>query len=141
MSQFFNPLYWLTMSPPQVEGVLGRVVFGVFLLLFVVGIVARVVASNRTEDPYIQQIGRRAGSLLVTMGILGVLLFFFSFEHIQFFGARFWYPVWVIAFLIWAFFVVRFIKRDIPQMRAHDILRKEQARYLPRRNQKKRRRR
>jgi len=141
MSQLFSPSYWFTMSPPQVGGTLGNIVFGVFLLLFVVGIVARIVASNRTEDPYIQQIGRRVGSMFVTMGLIGVLLFFFGFEHIQFFGGRFWYPLWVIGVLVWGFFIVRYVKRDIPAMRLRDLDRKEQSRYLPKKKRKKKKRR
>ncbi|MBT5807885.1 hypothetical protein HOI18_01270 [Candidatus Uhrbacteria bacterium] len=141
MTSFFSPSYWLTLSPPQVNGTIGHLVFGFFVLCFVVGIVSRIVASNRTEDKYIEKIGQRIGTLFVTMGLLGVLLFFFSFERVSLFGARFWYPVWLIATGVWAFYIVRFIRRDVPAMRLRDMERKAISKYLPTGRKRKKRRR
>jgi hypothetical protein len=141
MSSFFSPSYWFTLSPPQVNGTLGHLVFGFFVLCFVAGIVSRIVASNRIEDQYIEQIGGRIGTLLITMGLLGVLLFFFSFERVTLFGARFWYLIWILTTALWVFFIVRFIKRDIPSMRQRDIERKAISKYLPTGSKRKKKRR
>ncbi len=128
------------MSPPQVGGTLGQVVFGIFLIMFVMGIVSRIVASNRGEDKYIQAIGRRLGSMFITMGLLGVLLFFFGFERIEFFGGRFWYPVWFVGLLVWVFFILRFVRLDVPAMRQHDLFRKARSKYMPKKNRRRKRR-
>ena len=128
------------MSPPQVGGTLGQVVFGIFLIMFVMGIVSRVVASNRNEDQYVQQIGRKTGSLLITMGLLGVLLFFFGYERIDFFGGKFWYPVWLLCSVVWAAFILRFVMRDVPHLRQRDVFRKARSKYLPKKNSRRNRR-
>ena len=88
MSSFFQPSYWLTMQPPEVGGLLGNIVFGVFIGLLVLGIIGRIVVDRRDDDRYKREIGGRISTLLITMGILGVILYFFSFEQIQLFGAR-----------------------------------------------------
>ncbi len=132
MSSFFQPMYWLTLQPPEVGGLLGGLVFGFFVLFLVFGIIGRIVVDRKGDDRYKRDVGSRISSLLVTMGLLGVILFFFSFEGIQLFGARFWYPLWVLATLVWVFFLVRYVKRDIPAKREREERLREQGKYLPR---------
>ncbi|TAL50623.1 hypothetical protein EPN81_02380 [Patescibacteria group bacterium] len=133
MSSFLQPTYWLTLQPPEVGGLLGSIVFGLFVLFLILGIIGRIVVDRRGGDRYKREVGSRVSTLLVTMGILGVILFFFSFEGIQLFGARFWYPIWMIATIVWVFFLVRYMKRDVPVKRAREEMLKEQGKYLPRR--------
>ncbi len=132
MSSFFQPTYWLTMQPPEVGGLLGSIVFGLFVIVLILGIIGRIVVDRRGGDRYKREIGSRICALLVTMGVLGVVLFFFSFERIQLFGARFWYPTWIIATAVWTFFLVRYVKRDVPAKRAREESLREQGKYLPR---------
>lgn len=131
MSSLFQPSYWLTLQPPEIGGLLGNVVFGVFIAFLVLGIIGRIVVDRKGADRYKKEIGNRISSLLITMGILGVILYFFSFEEIQLFGARFWYPLWIIATLVWMFFLVRFVKRDVPAKRAREESLRAKWKYLP----------
>lgn len=119
------------MSPPEVGGALGTSVFIFFVLCFVLGIVGHLVAERRDVDRFVHEAGHRISTLLVTMGLAGVVLFFFSFEEIRLFGARFWYPIWGVAFLVWAFFIVRYVKRDVPRMKEREARRRAQRQYLP----------
>ena len=132
MSSFFQPSYWLTLSAPEVGGVLGTLVFAVFVVSFVLGLVGRIVVDRKSTDRYKRDIGSRIAGLLMTMGILGAVLFFFSFERIQLFGARFWYPVWALATVVWVAFIVRYALRDIPAKKAHAQRLHAQSKYLPR---------
>ena len=119
------------MSPPEVGGLIGTIVFAVFVAFFILGISGRIVVDRRGGDRYKREIGSRISTLLVTMGLLGVIIFFFSFEEIQLLGARFWYPVWIITTLVWTFFLIRYIKRVVPAKRAHEEQLREQGKYLP----------
>lgn len=132
MSSFFQPSYWLTLSAPEVGGWLGNVVLVLFVAMLVGGIVGRIVVDRKSTDRYQREIGGRIAGLLITMGILGAILFFFSFERIQLFGARFWYPVWALATIVWAGFIVRYAKCDIPAKKARAQHLHAQSKYLPR---------
>ncbi len=132
--------YWFTMQPANVGGIQGKILFGVFLAVFIFGIVAKIVTTYKTEDKYVKLMGERISSLLVSMGLVGVLLYFFSFERIWMFGARFWYVIWVAIFLIWLYYIVRYIKKDIPSMRMLRITRERKWRYFPPRKKKKKKR-
>lgn len=131
MSSFFQPTYWFTLQPPEIGGILGYIVFGVFVAFLILGIVGRIVSDQKGNDRYKKEIGSRISSLFITMGVLGIILFFFSFEEIQLFGARFWYPVWAIATAVWIFFLVRFVKQEIPAKRLREESLKAKAKYLP----------
>ena len=130
---FFSPFYWLTTEPPEVGGTLGTIVFIVFLACLVLGIVSRISADRRREDRYVREIGRRVSFFLTSMGVWGVVLFFFSFENIYLFGARFWYPVWGIVFLVWSYRIVKYVREEVPEMRELDQERKARNKYLPKR--------
>ena len=140
---FFQPSYWFTTQSPEVTGMLGTLVFILFVLCFVLGIVGRIVTDRKEQDRFRREIGGRISDLLITSGLLGFILFFFSFENVQFFGARFWYPVWMIMVAVWAYYIVRYMRRDVPAMKARSASRAAAGTYLPtskkRRKKKKRR--
>lgn len=140
MPLFLLPSYWFTMRPPDVEGPIGYATLGVFLAFLFLGIVCRISADHRGKDFYLRAIGHRTATFLVTMGLLGTLLFFFSYEGIQLLGARFWYPLWLLAALVWAVCIVRYVTRDIPRLKASVDAREKQLKYLPQKNKKKYRR-
>jgi amino acid transporter len=131
MQNFFLPSYWFTMQPPEINGWLGTVVFIAFLVIFVVGIAGRVVTDRKNIERLMKIIGGRISTMLIVMGALGLILYFFSFERIQLFGARFWYPIWIVAVVVWAAVLFRFVKRDVPRMREMSALGRERAKYLP----------
>lgn len=129
------------MSPPEVGGLLGTITFILFIAFFIFGIVGRIVADRKGDDRHVRDIGNRISTLLVTMGVIGMILFFFSFEQIDLFGARFWYPTWVVTVLVWTFFIVRYVKRDIPAKKSRSEKLRAHAKYLPKSGNKKKRRR
>lgn len=131
MSSLFSPLFWFTLQPASVGGLTGQVIFAFFVLLFVLGIVARIVSSQKQTDKYMRLFGQRVGVLLITMGLLGVLLYFFSYERIRFFGARFWYLFWLIGCFVWGIVLVRFVRTSIPAMKQKEGIRSELRKYFP----------
>lgn len=129
---YFNPLYWLTLNPPELSAVWQQqIVFAVFALVVIVGLVFRYFARRaRKQDKLIAKAWRKAGGAALTMGVLGLLLFFSSFEQVRFFGGRFWYPVWVIGAAVWAYLIVRFVRVEIPKRRGEYAARAQEMRYM-----------
>ncbi len=114
-----------------------KILFGVFVLLIVLGIISRIVSSHKKGDLHVQRLGERVGNLLTTTGFLGLMFAFFSYERISLFGARFWYVLLVIGFLVWAFFIFRYAYQTVPQMKEEEIKRTEHRKYFPPRKRKK----
>lgn len=140
MPPFLLPSHWITMSPPDVEGPIGYATVGIFLAFLFLGIVCRVSTDHKSKDFYLRAIAHRTATFLVTMGVLGTLLFFFSYEGIQLLGARFWYPLWLLAALVWTVCIVRYATRDIPRLKTSAEVREKQLKYLPQKTKKKYRR-
>lgn len=137
LNNFINPSFWFTLQPAEVGGLVGNSIFVFFLLLCVLGIVARIVSAQK-EDRFMRLLGNRIGTSLITMGFLGVCLYFFSFERIRLFGSRFWYLVWVIGLIVWVIYLVRYAKKTLPEMEAKDFNRTERRKYFPSRKKKRR---
>ena len=128
---YLNPISWLSIQPANVETIFGKIIFGVFVLLALFGMVLRLVTIEKTNDRYKKQIGGKISVMCITMGLIGIVLFFFSFENIQLFGGRFWYPIWSLGLIVWIAISVRFIKKEIPTMRERDLKRTNQLKYMP----------
>lgn len=133
---FFDPSAWFTLAPAQVGGVSGNIVFAAFFLLFVLGIVCRIVASHKVNDRYCRDMGLRIGSLLITMGLLGILFYFFSYERIRLFGSRFWYLLWLIGVLVWTVSLARYAHTVVPSMKHREAERAQRRKYFPPRRKK-----
>ncbi len=134
---FLKPSYWFSFDYAVVDGVGGKIVFATFLVLVLIGIFSRMVAEHKTDDKYMKIVGRKFSNIFVTMGFVGMLFFFFSFEHISFFGARFWYLIWLIGVAVWIFYLVRFVRKDVPEKRKKDLAHVERMKYMPPRKKKK----
>jgi hypothetical protein len=127
-----DPSYWLTIQPPvDVLSGVGRFVFGLFVILFILGIAIRVVSKHREHDAYVEEAFGRAGTMLIVMGLIGAVLYFFSFEQVPLLGARFWYLIWGLGFVFWAGWIVRYVKVVIPEMKAAAKEQHKQDKYLP----------
>ena len=126
-----NPAFWFSPEVLNVESWGGRIILMVFVILFLAGLVLRVMAKQKKEDRHLSLILKKVVSFLVTMGLLGLILYFFSFENVRVLGSRFWYVFWMIGFVVWLVFIISFIKKDIPAMKAAIIEAKEKEKYLP----------
>ena len=128
---FYQPSYWFTLEPPIVDGGLGHALFLFFLLLFIVGMAARIAGPVRTKDKQAKKAIKQISAMLITMGLLGVFLFFLSYEGARLFGARFWYPLWFVGFIAWGVYLYWFFKKKVPAMQKHYDRLKEHRAYLP----------
>ncbi|MFH1253777.1 MAG: hypothetical protein V1664_05650 [Candidatus Uhrbacteria bacterium] len=139
MLDFFTlikPSYWFNLAPVSYgansSNITEYIVLGFFVAILLAGIVLRIVQKRYSLDRFALKMFRALTRLLVTMGILGVILLFFSFEQVRLLGARFWYPLWLIGSLIWLFFILRTYFTVAPKERVKEDLRRQKEKYLPR---------
>jgi len=120
---------WLSIDVPDTSGLVWKIGLGIFVALFLGGVALRIGSSRLPR--YLLPLFRRIVKLCVTMGFLGMLLWFLSFENVRFLGGRFWYPIWLIATLVWGGFLVRFAKKELPAMEANRRAWENRDKYLP----------
>jgi hypothetical protein len=133
---FYQLSYWLTTEPPVVGGTIGYILFGVFLLFVMTGMIVRVRRMNQLKDKFEKRLLSQISIMLIAMGLLGLILYFLSFEGIAFLGARFWYPVWLLGLIGWVSWIVYYAKIKIPERRKYNGARESFGKYLPRKKKK-----
>lgn len=126
-----KPQFWLDTTPPPLSAGNERLVFIIFAIFLIFGAIVRMVASRRQEDRHVTEVFSRLGRMGVTMGIVGLMLFFFSFEELPFLAARGWYLVWTAGLIAWLATIVRYVIKVIPAERAAELARQEKAKYMP----------
>ncbi len=137
-SRVFSWSYWFTLRPASMQTVTLFIVFGVFGALLVASVVIRILL-RRNKITKRRVVFERVSRLTATMGAIGLVILFFSYEQVRLFGSRFWYVLWVLGTLVWAGCIVHFATRVLPAREAKDAVTKEKAKYLPSRHPKRRR--
>ncbi|MBI4598917.1 hypothetical protein HY734_01825 [Candidatus Uhrbacteria bacterium] len=140
MLEFLRPSFWFNVFPPFFSNGTLRVLFAFFALVLVSGIVLHMRNKRRKEgNRHKREAGARASRALLTMGGIGFLFLFFTYEDIRLLGARFWYLLWVVGAVIWAFFIARQAMRAVLEGDgAALVARREREKYLPTSNKRRR---
>ncbi len=125
--------YWFTLNPapflPWAERFM-LVAFGAFVVFGIVAWMAEL--KGRFSKP-IKRAFERAASLLAWNGVLGLLLWAFSYERIPVLSMRFFYVLW-LAWVLWGFWrIYRYVWVEIPAQESRARERAEREKWLPRR--------
>lgn len=119
--------FWFALRPAALSErtmVILVVGFAVFLVL---AIVCGISAKIKKQNPPLVKLFRKVKKMLSTMGILGFIVLFFSYEQIYLLGSRFWFLLWFIGFVVWTVFIVLYAVKKMPKEK--DELEKKQK-YL-----------
>lgn len=103
-----------------------------FAALALLGIVAAALARKKSGHMLWAEGGKRLASLGLWLGMTGLLLVFFTHELAYFFGARFWYLVWLAVFLVQAFRFAKFLLVDVREKQAAYDAKARIDKWLPR---------
>jgi hypothetical protein len=89
------------------------IVYGVMLaVLFLLGIVCKVMSGKETLHGIIRGVYRRAGTWALTGSLVGAVILFWRYEYVPLLSYRFWFGLWILILLIWAVvLVVRSLER------------------------------
>lgn len=126
--------YWFSFQARELmpSAKLALLVFFGALVLF--GIVASRYAKKKTSSMLMMRAAARFASFGLWMGITGLLLVFFTHELIYFFGARFWYLVWLVAAAWWLIAIVRFLLVVVPGQSANFAEKARIDKWIPKKS-------
>jgi amino acid transporter len=129
--------YWFDKRPPGFEPFFQQSLFFFFGALVVLALVITVVVKKKKkESPWIAKGFQKISSWCLSMGIAGLIIFFFTYERIPLLSMRFWYIVWLVGAVVWLVFIVRFFMKKIPEEKARIAEQKNKEKYLPGKNKK-----
>jgi hypothetical protein len=137
--------YWFS-QPFTARGFALWMLVGGFLLFIVAGLVFKILSQYTTPRPSPNRGGaeggvrskklvlKRVGSLGITMGFFGLIWMFFRQERVAFLAWRFWLLLWLAVTVFWAYRLVRYVLKRIPEIKAEEERRASIEQYLPKKN-------
>lgn len=132
MENIFDLGYWFDLTPVRMSTGFEIGFFVVFALMIVLGLVFRIMKKSR-QDKFERTTLERATNIGLSIGLLGLLWLFLTFEEISIFGARFWFLLLLALFVYLAVRLYRYYRIQIPQLRLLEQSKAEANKYLPRR--------
>lgn len=134
MNMIFSLDFWFRLQPITMTPLFTRFFFILFSAFVIFGAMATIVARKKHDDRLLIKTYKKIAQMFYTMGWLGLIILFFSYQEVYFFGARFWYLIWLAGLAFWIFSIVHYVKVQIPQLREEFQSKKEINKYLPRRS-------
>lgn len=110
---------------------MGTVLLVIFTVMAIVGLVAKIYGVKSGLDKFVRRAVERAGTLLLTMGLIGLLLCFFTFESVPILSMRIWLLVWLASALAWIWSIARYVQVDIPAKRELMAKRERLNKWIP----------
>jgi hypothetical protein len=121
--------YWFKQPVIATRSVYLVWLFGL-LVMVAVGIacyVWRRYAATKILNGVLEKIGNLAS----TMGITGLVFFFFRQQSVPFLGWRFWFLLWGIIVIAWAGRIIKYIVKRVPEIKAEQEAKARKEKYLP----------
>ena len=131
MSNLLSWSYWFSLEARELMPAAKTALLAAFAALFVVGLVARSLAKKASGSMALAEGGKRVASFGLWMGATGLLVTWFTHELIYFFGARFWYLVWLAVAVFWAVTILRFLIAVVPKKKAEYEEKARIAKWIP----------
>lgn len=129
IANLFKPDYWFSQPFIARDATLWLLIGG-FLFFILAGLVCKILAQYQNYKPT-QTVLKKFSSLGVTMGFLGLVWMFFRQERVAFLAWRFWMFMWVAGFAFWAYRLIKYLTKRIPELKTEAAKRAEIEKYLP----------
>jgi hypothetical protein len=127
MKNLLSTHFWFNNQPGPLLPSSSKIFIALIIILFVLAATAYFIKS---KGGFYRQLYGKLGSFIISNGLIGLVLFFFSAEQIPLLSARFWLLLWVIGALTWFFFIVRYAK-SLPKKKKELEKEREFEKYIP----------
>ncbi len=131
MGNLLRLSYWFNLSPgPWLEESL-RIVYAVFGLLVIFGLIAWLFAGKNKDNRLVKKFWQKLQTACLMIGIIGLALIVFRQQRIYFLGMPFLFAVLLIGAGVWAYFIFRYATKGMPAKKEEEAKKKEKEKYLP----------
>jgi len=100
-------------------------------VIFVGGIVIKWFGYKKRNNPPLHRVLSRLGKAEIYVGLIGALLYFFSYEQISLVSARFWWILLAAMAIVWKTYIVIDIMKRYPIEKKALADRLAKEKYLP----------
>jgi ACR3 family arsenite efflux pump ArsB len=127
--------YWINFTPAPFSPLILRGLLLFFCAFFLAGILVRLVAMRHGWEKITRRLLHRIASAFTVLGLAGLLLYVFETQRIYLLSARAFYVLWVVIFLVYAWWIIKYIWIDVPAMNRKKEEREKIEKWLPKKGQ------
>jgi len=131
LTAVFNTDYWFS-APGVITTQALWILLVFFVGMIVIGIVFKQVAQKGKVEKFLGKVLQKWGSLLMLMGFFGLLYVWLRYERTPLFSFRFMLGIWVLGFIFWAYKILKYQKKKVPELRERHQRDAERYAYVPR---------
>ncbi len=108
MNNLISPSFWFNLRPPAMLTIFNYIFIGSLVLLLIISILAFYFKKRKkTYKSFWLKLYDFSASNL----IIGLFLWFFSWQEVPFLSARFWLIIWAFLIIFWLIFIYKHLKR------------------------------
>lgn len=126
-----SPRFWFSLNPGPMSYKFQLALTWLFGLALILAIIFRILIIVQKKDLLIIKFWRKLFRLFLVMGLIGFVLLFFFYEGVPILGARFWFLLWILAFIVWLVFALIFLIVKVPRIKKETEEKKQFEKYLP----------
>jgi amino acid transporter len=127
MTNLLTWSFWLTLSPESLTPLAQKIFIGFLIFLAASAI---LVALIKRRGSIYRGFFKKLYGFLLGNAVIGLIFFFFNYEMVPFFSARFWLAIWALVMIVWLFFIIKKLK-VIPRQKKEQTKNEELKKYLP----------
>ena len=126
MPSIFSLSYWFSIRPVSFIPVVEKGLIIAFGFLFVLGIAGFLLMLKHGQSKTKKRIVRRFSNTWVWIGILGAILWSFTYENVVILSMRIFYLPLIIWFLWDFYWLFKYLRVEVPQ---HEQMVREREQY------------
>ncbi|MFA6105400.1 MAG: hypothetical protein WC725_02250 [Patescibacteria group bacterium] len=128
-SNLFYSTYWFKQPVIAVRNVY---YFWLVSLIVLAGVgLGCLIAEKFVKNGVNKKILDKFGDLFSSMGIAGLVLFFFRQQSVPLLGYRVWFLAWGVVFVIWLGVILKYVILRVPKVKAEQAEKARIEKYLP----------
>ncbi len=127
MNNLLSLSFWFNLRPPAMLEIFNTLFLVFLAILLILSIIAFYFKKKKRlyRSFWLKFYDFTASNLMI-----GLLLFFFSWQGVPFLSARFWLILWFILIITWLYFLVKHLKK-IPKRKEEAEKKKSFDKYIP----------
>lgn len=119
--------FWFSLNPDPLTPLNEKIFIGIIIAFIALTIFILIIKRN---GGIYRGFLNRLYNFYLGNSVIGLILFFFNYELVPFFSARFWLALWFIIMITWFGFILKKLK-VIPIAKKEQEQAKEMKKYLP----------
>ncbi len=119
--------FWFTLRPAPLIPFSQYLFIGFIALLVLFAIILIFI---KMKTGLYRGFFKRLYTFCLSNAVIGAIFFFFNYEIIPFFSARFWLGLWALVMIVWLALILKKLQA-IPRQKKQQAADKELKKYLP----------